>query len=88
MNPDPLATNDHPMKVSDAALVALFLTLALLGSVYYPTHPYEAWVEDPGRCAYELFWIAIIGWAAEFGVLSGLTAYAKQRDKVNGSGGE
>lgn len=78
MNPDPLATNNRPMKYTDALLVALIVMAMLTFTVFMPTHNYDVFVSDPSRFVWDLIVFVFATYLTIFGSLTGLTVYAKR----------
>ena len=80
---NPLPTNGQ-MTMKDAAIVALFLMLGVLATVYFPTHSYDLIIADPPRALFELLVIAFVTWVVQFLMLTGLNSYAKSAQEKSG----
>lgn len=75
MNPNPL---NGQMSIKDAAIVATFLMLATLFTLFFPSHTYDLLLADYTRYLFDLAVFAGSSWLTNFGLLSGLSKYAQR----------
>jgi hypothetical protein len=79
MQPNPLSTNDQPMKWKDAAIVAFVLMLTTAAAVFMPTHGYDVLKADPARFCYDLINYLWTSYITTFATLIGVMKVAQSQ---------